>query len=1280
MSETRTSSSTLLPQFGIFTVLTALLVSLVGGRSVTTDKKPAGPAVEERADKAEAIAHGTDAPAKLPGHVRYLSQKGLLFSNPAAAVGGAAVAWTQLAPNTRVTVVSVPDPIDSQFGAGFDQTVEAVCRAAVHVGNLALEGYWYPWDLRRDKKERPARGPDGDPACDPGVLLFRKTDGTPDRVAVLLVGENPVSGLHTEALRAAIDLSLMSRTDGVARIVAPFFSGSQPSLTRAVRRRVEQHGPASFVICSGAATSLHTADEELPELGDRVKLSSTQASSKRLIDAAVYYLGGSGGAGTELPARLGVDMSRFAFLVESNSGFGERSLESLKRLTNEHAGRDPRRATRPAPENGPSAAGQALLLRFPMHISRLTGIHSQQRRERDERLGLAPKDGFRITFLDEARTGADLLASADEVRTALINQRLLNDYCAVLRRERVRFVGILATAPQDKIFLVEQLRRQCPNVRPFVTGADLHYVHREYLEVMQDAVVVSTYPLYPPAQEWSKPGGRDGLRLPFPSAAAEGVYNALLAVGAMAARATPGDDEKKARAAERAADLERELLDYRSPRWSKEGETRPPIWVTAVGGDARFVPLAYFRDDDPRNDPIVYTIKSATPAPSGGESPPPPFYVPPLLGPLRVAMTALLVAAVAGIVLIRWTPVPPTGVPAGTMVPAVRGQYCTLIGVGILFACLPFGLSFLPLAKPAARARVAEHGIDAVLFAAVTVMAAVHALLGLRFLCCQMRDLFRRPDGDAEAARLGLYPQWPRATSVAFAAASLTLIGWVVAGHVGAHPGAGFLFTERAAALASGHSVVVPVVAMALGLSVYGALGLRCIRARVVRRVPCPYPELRAGVTADSAAGRAYDAFRRVREQAAQLDAQMACLPRLALDPRRRRQFWLVALVACGLTAFPLLRIAATWEGPAWDALFAAGAVTLVGLAVVSGYRLYVLWRGVREMLRTIVTIPMVRAFDRLPPKVARVFRRYLLSGRWRTGDLAIPLHLYDQVRSHAARDASEAAFGQSLTAVVLRQWVSQPVPAAANGGGGSAAASGVAAGGEKRKKDKKGKGAYKGGGHPAGQGAGNGKPAAGHAAPAGVVAELPEMTGADVKPLSEAAVTLTEHLVRGWGDRPVADAFGDGGAQPVEAGEGEGKKEEPNWRDLAEQFVAVQVIVYLYQYFAQMRYLAAMTAVSVAALFVAATEYAFQPEQLIMFSAVGLATAAAVLIGWVLYRINSNEFISRVSRTAPDRFTPDAAFAGNFLAFVVPLVLVVAIQLSGRLRSVAEPLLQVVR
>jgi len=63
-----------------------------------------------------------------------------------------------------------------------------------------------------------------------------------------------------------------------------------------------------------------------------------------------------------------------------------------------------------------------------------------------------------------------------------------------------------------------------------------------------------------------------------------------------------------------------------------------------------------------------------------------------------------------------------------------------------------------------------------------------------------------------------------------------------------------------------------------------------------------------------------------------------------------------------------------------------------------------------------------------------------------------------------------------------------------------------------------------------------------------------------------------------------------------------------------------------------------------------------------------------------VLVQINRDPFVSRLSNTKPDQFTPDWAFISSFATYVLPLLGVLAVQLSGSFRVWLEPVFRILK
>jgi|SRR5262245_8925775 len=71
----------------------------------------------------------------------------------------------------------------------------------------------------------------------------------------------------------------------------------------------------------------------------------------------------------------------------------------------------------------------------------------------------------------------------------------LDEALSAIHRERIRYAGVTATDVQDRIFLVREIRRHCPNAMIFILTDDLLYLHSESNLDFQGALVASTYPL-----------------------------------------------------------------------------------------------------------------------------------------------------------------------------------------------------------------------------------------------------------------------------------------------------------------------------------------------------------------------------------------------------------------------------------------------------------------------------------------------------------------------------------------------------------------------------------------------------------------------------------------------------------------------------------------------------------------------------------------------------------------------------------------------------------------
>lgn len=451
----------------------------------------------------------------------------------------------------RVLIVTVPDPVDSSFGEGFDATVSAVGAALAAVGYASGE-YSLPWlDRARPGRDKSAAAGSDAPSsrCIPGILVFRRGsdvgDQRSDVVLVLLVGETPAWGVHVNALGQALTFAAKSGAPAErVRILGPSFSGSAASLRAALDEWAAaqgEHAPA-FEIITGGATAPATADELRTP---RIDFSATVVPDN-VQTCAMYRF---------LAHRLDISMDDVALFVESNTAFGDFFKEF----------QCARQADVPGPPLRPR-----IIVPFPLHLAELRAAEEKQRKPSDGKSDeLAAGDlaggGSPLDLrIDQGRQSMDNLPAFAPDLTAPGTQLELTEILATLCRQRIRAVGLLASDVRDVAVLGEEAQRRCPGLTLFTVGPNRILHHQRYRD-LNGLLVASSYPLHASAASWSYPfRGREILQT-FPSEGSEGVYNATLLL----------------------LDEPSKVVDYGPPPGVDEREAiRPPVWISTVGRDS----------------------------------------------------------------------------------------------------------------------------------------------------------------------------------------------------------------------------------------------------------------------------------------------------------------------------------------------------------------------------------------------------------------------------------------------------------------------------------------------------------------------------------------------------------------------------------------------------------------------------------------------------------------------------------------------------------------------
>lgn len=1058
-----------------------------------------------------------------------------------------------------VLIVAVPDPIQTAFGHWYDHLIDTYSEAMVDAG-YTPDRHWLPWEnLRRDEKDPKEREKAIGVESFPGVMLFRKTNVGQLKYGVLfVVGETTNVGVNSLALRRAFDLvhelhETKANGDLTIKIVGPLFTGSQLSWYRTIRAWMPANDTKTNVeLVSGSANALTPiAENECPSeiLGhlsspSRVRQRTTIVSNGLLTNAALHFLKADFFHTLKIDAditSLPKGMEDVAFLKESNTGFGTAKVQKDNFID----------------------------LRYPMHISRLSAVVREENRKRDERLGLVPQ-GIRASGGDVVR---DQITSLGGNVTAALADRIIGDAMAVIRRKEIRHVVIVATDSRDVVFLTHQMHEECPNARIFLTEADMLFVTPENRNDMRGVVIASTYPLYPPNQDWT---GRNDRRF-FAAQFIQGCFNATCV--------HLGQDGN--------------LREYRAPNAAITKSTlqTPPIWITTIGENGRFVPLHIFTNV---GDPQLY-VATAAPVPWEKVSLP-------LLNSPRIA--ALIAILICVYVLVRfhmsyWVFEDNDPVAEDLEVLERIGPYRHLCLFATTAVVTP--LVMLPdfaLGQEYLRSGLLTYCFRSMYccFVVIWGIAVVRQVLlfGQHLISyCTPRD----------------WQWWIR-----LMLHIILLIGGPILSLVLCYnqedSGAKMLFfMDRATGLHAGYSVVIPAVLMAAAFLTYARFALYRDRLSTLFDLKPPFP-----VIDDEHYAIAHDmyvarTFRKIIENQKRLTEDLGNILTFCKNHTIRLG------VTFGIFGPPILfvlgRLRRSWEGWAWDALFVASFVALIAMVIVSLIRFLSGWKILESTLSEIATLPFAAAFKELPPSVAGTFTGFLYNLREKPYRIALTASLWRRFRN---------------TGVLPKQYpASDPIIDAANPEGGA---------------------------------------------------------GTVVNELSNRAADVAEWLRQYWPESRIETVSNDEAPKttpgevtcfPVSmyhtAATVDPKTRIPD----AEQFLAVQTVLYLGIFFVHLRKLAISAIYTMILLLLAATIYPFQPEGLIMTLMAGLAITVSVVIGHVLVQVNRNELISRIAGNEPNKFTPDWTFLWSNLALLAPFALAAA-QVSGRLRSVFEPILGLIR
>lgn len=477
-------------------------------------------------------------------------------------------------------IATLADPNDSRLDYLFDRHLNAIQRAIETYGYV-LDRYSLPWEksVNGQEKDKSVVAAKIDYTKNPGVILYRKNiEGGKRFLVLFIVGDTPTAGLHKDALLNALEqIKLLplqpfeqadDSTSKKVRIIGPVFSGSAVSLINAMRtwsasfsgKKVSEKPRVQII--SGSATAIEKGrflyeindkytDESLP-YPPPVSFNTTVPLDSEAREAFLKYLRNTGGLRSHQNVGHGPEI---AILTESSTEYGREI-------------RDGETMTYTPLTNSPKYADNILYLTFPLHISQMRA--EAEKAKGDVKNGISDLLYRRsdiplpMTGSDNQRT-QDIIPPYSRLEPATIERVLANIFSAI-NRESIHYIGVYTTDVFDRLFLIRQLRKHCPNKTIFVSTSDLLYLHSDVNLDLQGTLIVTPYPLFNLNQLWTNPHKGGAHRLQFASQSEYGIYNATAAI--------LGEHQN--------------MIEYGLPFNIGRGGAfhRPPLWLAIVGSNA----------------------------------------------------------------------------------------------------------------------------------------------------------------------------------------------------------------------------------------------------------------------------------------------------------------------------------------------------------------------------------------------------------------------------------------------------------------------------------------------------------------------------------------------------------------------------------------------------------------------------------------------------------------------------------------------------------------------
>jgi hypothetical protein len=483
----------------------------------------------------------------------------------------------------HILVATVPDPLHTLLNLQFDRTIDAIQQAAQDQG-YTYDSSWLPWkadaaeytglsDQNAENEDTSQRE-----LC-PGLILFRQSmhrsaaqrydDTYTHGLFVFLVGEKPTTGINRvqwdNALRWIQEHTDKREPDRALRVLGPTFSGSVPSVTRAL---VEPGGPASKFsnvllytgTIHGCASILNLKDELQKWDPVPVRVADFSQNDAIQVDRYFRYLHDRGHS-----------VSEVAILSEDETAYG-----NLPDAPTPAAG------VKSAPACEPSYP----LDKAPLHLYYPRDISSLRSAYQEQSIFASPtadKANTAHVVLQSQATQSthhdtDTVATFSGPNLALAQEAQMYGIVNTLKTHGIRFIVLRCTSSLDFLFLTRFLHRAYPDAFIVTMGADLLFGREIDTTEFRGVEALTPFPLLPRGQDWTRPTNnlaRHAHRV-FGNDTMEGTY--------LATRFLISDDPSKPNYID---PMKADIADYMAPFWEQKptDPAAPSTWLSVIGRD-----------------------------------------------------------------------------------------------------------------------------------------------------------------------------------------------------------------------------------------------------------------------------------------------------------------------------------------------------------------------------------------------------------------------------------------------------------------------------------------------------------------------------------------------------------------------------------------------------------------------------------------------------------------------------------------------------------------------